>query len=259
MLPSSIGNILRPNDPGAIGTSYTTAATTVGGNAAPPSNLALTPASVSDLWTSADITKDQTPVVTGSAAPGATVTLHDGATVVGTGVANPTTGSWSIETSSLANGVHALTATAVNGTGVISANSAPLDMTVESQAPVVAITSAGGLVNSQTQTITGTMDIADAGDVVTILEGSTVLGTAQPNSVTGAWSASVTLSNIGSNAVTASATDPADNVGTSAPVSFMVDTQPPTVSIATAGGTPVRRRRPSPARWRRRRPRRDRR
>ena len=59
-----------------------------------------------------------------------------------------------------------------------SSTSAALSVTLDTTAPAVAITSAGGATNQAVQTITGTVDIADAGATVTILDGATVAGTA---------------------------------------------------------------------------------
>ena len=64
---------------------------------------------------------------------------------------------------------------------------ASLSFTLDTTAPVVAITSAGGPTNQASQTITGTVDVADAGATVTILDGTTAVGTAIVQS-NGSWS-----------------------------------------------------------------------
>ena len=56
--------------------------------------------------------------------------------------------------------------------------SASLNFTLDTTAPVVAITSAGGATNQASQTISGTVDVADAGATVTILDGTTAVGSA---------------------------------------------------------------------------------
>ena len=82
--------------------------------------------------------------------------------------------------------------------------SAPLLILANTAAPVmVAITSSGGPTNQANQTITGTVDAADAGDNVTILDDTTAIGSGvvQPQASAlsgGSWSVPVTLSN-GSN------------------------------------------------------------
>jgi len=91
--------------------------------------------------------------------------------------------------------------------------SATLSFTLDTTAPTVAITSAGGPTNQASQTISGTVDVADAGATVTILDGTTVVGTAIVQAG-GGWSAPVTLAN-GANALTAQVTDTAGNSTTS--------------------------------------------
>jgi hypothetical protein len=99
--------------------------------------------------------------------------------------------------------------------------SAPGDTTP----PSLTISSTGGLTNQTTQTISGTIDAADAGLSVSIYDGTTLLGTATPAG-NGNWSESVTLlSTQGAQAITAKATDAAGNVGTSNTVSYTLDTQ----------------------------------
>ena len=69
-------------------------------------------------------------------------------------------------------------------------------------APTVAITSAGGTVTQAAQTISGTVDVADAGTTVKVLDGTTQIGSATV-AANGAWSANVTLANQGANVLTA--------------------------------------------------------
>ncbi|MGD1015270.1 MAG: C2 family cysteine protease [Roseiarcus sp.] len=82
------------------------------------------------------------------------------------------------------------------------------------------IASAGGLTSQPAQTISGAINSADAGLTVSIYDGATLLGTATPAS-NGDWSASVTLlPTQGPQAITAQATDAADNVVTSNTVTY---------------------------------------
>ena len=109
--------------------------------------------------------------------------------------------------------------------------SAPLLILANTAAPVVvAITSSGGPTNQANQTITGTVDAADAGDNVTILDGTTAIGSGvvQPN---GSFSVPVTLNN-GSNPLIAQVSDGAGNVVTSNAVVFTLSTTAPTVTEA---------------------------
>ena len=101
---------------------------------------------------------------------------------------------------------------------------------VATPGPVVAITSSGGPTNQANQTITGTVDVADAGATVTLLDGTTAIGTAvvQPN---GSWSILVTLSS-GSNLLIAQVSDAAGNIATRSAVIFTLSTTAPTVTEA---------------------------
>ncbi|MFL9920387.1 Ig-like domain-containing protein [Paraburkholderia fungorum] len=79
-----------------------------------------------------NITNFNTPILTGTAEAGATVTLYDtnGTTVLGTATANGS-GNWSITSSSLGVGVHTLTAYQTDLAGNVSAASAALALTIE--------------------------------------------------------------------------------------------------------------------------------
>src|SRR5262249_50869708 len=71
-----------------------------------------------------NVTNDTTPTFTGTAEAGATVTVFDGSTAVGSGVA--TGGSYSITTSALAAGAHSITAKATDVAGNASTASTAL-------------------------------------------------------------------------------------------------------------------------------------
>ena len=77
-------------------------------------------------------------------------------------------------------------------------------------------------------TITGSVDVADAGASVTILDGITAVGNAIVQS-DGSWSSSVILSN-GSNSLTAQVTDLAGNTASSAPIVYTLSTTGPSVT-----------------------------
>ena len=108
----------------------------------------------------------------------------DGSAIAATVTADAT-GAWSFTPSGLADGAHTIVASQTDSFG--NTGTASLSFTLDTTAPVVAITSAGGPTNQAAQTITGTVDTADAGTTVTLLDGATAVGTAvvQPN---GSWS-----------------------------------------------------------------------
>ena len=108
------------------------------------------------------------------------------------------------------------------------------NFTLDTTAPIVAITSAGGLAN-QTQTITGTVDLADAGATVSIFNGANPIGSAIVQS-DGTWSSSVTLNN-GNNALTALVADAAGNLGVSNSVIYTIDDAPVATPVTLAAGT----------------------
>jgi serralysin len=137
-----------------------------------PSVPDLTAASDSGRSSTDNITNAATPTFTGTAEPGSTVTLLDGTTVIGTGVA--TGGKWSVAAPTLANGVHNLSAEATDVAGNVSAASDALSVTIDRVAPsapvVTGLTSIFGLI----ATLSGT---AEVGSTVAISSGTSTLGT----------------------------------------------------------------------------------
>ena len=146
-------------------------------------------------------------------------------------------GNWSFTPSGLADGPHTIVASQTDAFG--NTGTATLSFTLDTTAPVVAITSAGGPTNQTSQTITGTVDVADAGATVLILDanqGNGVIGTATVQS-NGSWiSSPVTLGN-GSHALTAQVTDQAGNIGSSNTVTYTVDTIAPTEALSITSVT----------------------
>jgi Ca2+-binding RTX toxin-like protein len=194
-------------------------------------------AAVSDSGTSnADnVTNVTTPVFTGSAEANASVTVFDGATAVGTGLANAA-GLWSVTTSPLANGVHAISAKATDIAGNVSTVSAALAVTIDTSAPaapgtpdLVATSDSGAsstdnVTNVTTPVLSGT---AEANATVTLFDGTTVVGTAVADA-TGAWSLTASTLAGGLHAISAKATDAAGNIGAaSATLAVTIDTTAP--------------------------------
>ena len=101
-----------------------------------PSAPDLTNASDSGQSNSDNITNVAAVTVTGTAEAGSTVTIFDGSTAVGSGIA--TGGSYSITTSVLSSGTHSLTAKATDTAGNQSAASGALSVTVDTTAPTLA-------------------------------------------------------------------------------------------------------------------------
>nr|WP_310144292.1 Ig-like domain-containing protein [Burkholderia ambifaria] len=90
--------------------------------------------------TSSDgLTKDSQVTINGTAGAGDVVTLMDGATSVGQATADAS-GHWTIQTVSLTDGTHNLTATVVDLAGNTSAASSTLPVTVDTTTPVPVLT-----------------------------------------------------------------------------------------------------------------------
>ena len=130
-----------------------------------------------------------------------------------------------------------------NGSGAMI-SSEPFSFAVDTIAPALAISAIGGAdstVSGQAgdNTVVGS---AEAGRSVTLVFNGTTLGSTTA-SATGAFSYTLTAANLtaigqgAGKAISASQSDAAGNNGSSAPVSFSVDSLAPTVSISGLGGS----------------------
>ncbi|WP_161864695.1 Ig-like domain-containing protein [Pseudomonas yangonensis] len=99
-----------------------------------PSVPTLQPASDTGASNNDGVTRDATPTLTGTAESGATVSLYIGTTLLGSTTADGA-GNWSITSSALADGSHALTAQATDAAGNKSMVSSPLLITIDTTAP----------------------------------------------------------------------------------------------------------------------------
>ena len=165
------------------------------------------------------ITANSTPTISGTAEIGATVRIYDGATLLGTAVANGL-GNWTFTVpTALSTGVHAVTVTASDALGNTSAASGALSITIDNVAPtapvldLTALSDTGSsntdnITSNTTPTITGT---AEANATINIYEGATLLGTTTANGA-GAWTFTVSTALAdGVHSLTATATDIAAN------------------------------------------------
>ena len=127
------------------------------------------------------ITNDNTLTLTGTAEANATVKVFDGATLLGSAVANGS-GAWSYTTAALANGAHSLTATATDAAGNTRCGVGGARVTIDTTAPVAPSiasfstdsgTVGDGITNDNTLTLTGT---AEANATVKVFDGATLLG-----------------------------------------------------------------------------------
>ena len=204
----------------------------------PPTVGQPTLAAGSDSGTAGDgITNVTTPTLTGTAEAGTTVAIYDGATLVGTTTADGT-GHYSVSTSHLADGIHALTAQASDQAGNV-ATSAPTLVTIDATAPTVgsptlSIASDSGIVGDglTNDVVPVVIGIASPGSQVTLYDtdGTTVLGTATADAG-GAYSIASQALADGAHALTARATDAAGNQSqTSQALALTIDATPPAAS-----------------------------
>ena len=160
---------------------------------------------------------------------GTWVTVYENSVALGYALVQAN-GTWSTQVSFTGDGAHTLVAKDVDAAGNIGTSNA-VHYTLDTVAPSVAITTAGSLTNQATQTVAGTVDVADAGTTVSVYENSVVLGTATVAS-DGTWSTSVTLAGDGTHTLVARDSDAAGNTGSSTPITYTLDTAPPAAPSA---------------------------
>ncbi len=181
------------------------------------------------------VTDDNTPVLSGTAEAGATISVYDNGTLLGTAIVNAD-GSWSFTSPTLADGQHSLTVTVTDAAGNISSPTDPLNFTVDTLAPTltdVSATSDNGAVltpiaaNGATADATPTLQgTAEAGSTITISDNGTVLGTVIAGS-DGRWSFTPAALSEGSHTLSITAADAAGNVSPATTLTFTVDTIAP--------------------------------
>ncbi len=186
-----------------------------------------------------------TPTISGSGTDGDTVTVYEGATVIGSALVSG--GAWSVTaTDPLADGAHSFTATATDPVGNVSSASAALDVSVDSTAPAApsdlaldATTDSGTPGDSVTKInlpmITGNGG-AD-GDIITLYDAGMVVGSATVAGGTWSFTPTAPLA----DGVHSFTTTETDTVGyttpASAPLTVTIDTLI-AVPTLTAPGSP---------------------
>jgi hypothetical protein len=181
-----------------------------------------------------------TPVISGTAEPGSTVTLSFDGTVAGTTVADDS-GNWSFTPSTaLAEGPHSVTAQASDAAGNASPDSIPGTFAVDTVAPappVVTSPAAGAVVETKALTITGT---AAAGTTVTVILDGVEVGTEMVTD-TGTWSFTpAEVLSLGDHTLAARGMDSAGNQGpASVLTSFTIATRGHYGGCASAPTSPT--------------------
>ncbi|CAG69594.1 BapA/Bap/LapF family large adhesin [Acinetobacter baylyi] len=192
------------------------------------------------------VTNDPTPAITGSGAtPGTTITIYDGDTKLGSTTVG-SDGKWSFTPSTpLTDGNHDITYTVKDTAGNESGKSPAVDFTVDTtapatpdtapagtddQAPIVGPITSGSSTNDNTPLISGT---GTAGEVITIYDGSTKLGTTTVGS-DGKWTFTPSTPLVdGDHSIGYTATDAAGNEsGKSPTLDFNIDTVAPTATAS---------------------------
>ena len=200
---------------GNLGTSSSFSFTIDTTAPAAPTVPDLTDASDTGVSNIDNLTNLATPSFSGTSEPGATITLLEGATVRGTATADGS-GNWTVTSNALTAGSHSISAPRPTLPAMLAATSAALTISIDLTAPAVSApdllaasdsgtSSTDNITNITTPIFTGT---AEAGATVTLLEGSTVLGTTTASG-SGSWSITSSALASESHNISARATDAA--------------------------------------------------
>ncbi|MCV3217086.1 Ig-like domain-containing protein, partial [Plectonema radiosum NIES-515] len=202
--------------------------------------LKLTAATDTGISNSDGITKNNTPIIAGTAEANSTVKLYKDGQLVGTTNAS-VNGEWQVQLGTLANSNHVFTATSTDTAGNISAPSTQYTVTVDTQINPpsnldLATPSDSGISNVDnitkvtTPIITGN---ADANTTVQLFNAGQIVGQATTGS-DGKWQ--ITTNNLanGTYNLSAQATDIAGNVSTSSPpLQVIIDSALPQITLTT--------------------------
>jgi hypothetical protein len=153
--------------------------------------------------------------IAGTGETGTTIRLTDNGAALGAPI-TVVNGGWS-QTVTLPNqGANNIVATDTDAAGNVGTSSA-ISFTVDTVAPIIAITSASRTVNDvANQTVFGT---GETGTTVQLMDNMVAIG-APVTVVAGGWSQTITLPTRDINNIVATDTDAAGNVGSSAPISI---------------------------------------
>ena len=207
-----------------------------------PSAPAMTMASDSGTSNSDAVTADLTPAFTGTGEIGSTVKLYDsdGTTVLGSAVVDGA-GNWSITSSTLANGVHQLTARAVDMAGNLSAASGALAALIDAAAASsVAVSSTSVLDNAGLNAVVGQLSNNDTGGgsyVYTLVAGAGDTHNAG-FSISGGSLIILNPAEAGARSIRVSVTDAAGNSFEQV-LTVQVDSPPTTPPAPVIDGVPV--------------------
>jgi hypothetical protein len=179
--------------------------------------------------------------LSGTAEANSTITVYDGTTVVGTGTTS-STGAFTVTTSVLSSGNHALTATATDVAGNVSAMSQAVDPVISAPTPtppaaptITSFSPDTGVVgdhitSDNTPTLSGT---AVANSTVDVFDGKTQIGTAAVDA-SGHWSLTTPALTDGIHSLTATDISSGHTSAASAAFSVTIDTHVPAAPTMAA-------------------------
>jgi hypothetical protein len=188
-------------------------------------------------------TDDATPTLVFTAEAGTTVRIYDGSTLLGAATEGPAGTFTFTPSAALADGLHRLSATASDASGNASGPSISFPLTIDTSAPNTPVLAsatdnagsltgnlaAGAITDDTTPTLVFT---AEAGAVVKVFDGSTLLGVATEGPAGSFSFVPATALAEGSHSFTATATDAAGNTSSpSAALAIVID--------ASVGSAPV--------------------
>jgi hypothetical protein len=190
---------------------------------------------------------DTTPTLAGTAEANSTVSIYDGATLLGTTAANGS-GAWSFTTSALSQGSHSFTATATDKAGNLSSASAAYTETIDTTPPPAAVaisaispdsgsSSSDFITNHTTLTVTGTNGTLGSGESVQVSnDGGTTWNTATQTDTTH-WSFTDPTTHNSSFTYQARIVDTAGNVdANTASQAVTIDTTAPAITNIVVAG-----------------------
>jgi len=187
------------------------------------------------------VTDDNTPTISGVTEAGASVTIKDGATVLGTVTADANGNYTFTPTNPLSEGTHSIVVTATDTAGnpitettgyfvidTTAPNSISMSIT-DDVAPITGEIVNNGVTDDAMPTFSGK---TEAGATVTIKDGTTALGTVDADENGNYTFTLATPLGEGAHSVSATATDAVGNTITSTTTTFTVDTTAPTATAS---------------------------
>jgi hypothetical protein len=218
--------------------SFASTNTNVTINATAPNAPVITGYSTDSGVAGDGLTNDATPTISGSAVSGETISIYDGATLLGTTFTDGA-GNWNFTSPALADGLHNITATATNAEGTTGAASGVLALTIDTVAPAAPVVFSisddtnipfDGQTSDNTLTFTGR---AEVGATVNVYLGATIVATGVVDG-DGNWSATTGELADGYYSFDVRAVDAAGNASPTASGGIMVvDTSSPAAPTIT--------------------------